>query len=137
LSDEFSGILRLYRDLVHLRLNRAGHSYGLCGRGVKAYHVNEETKLLAFHRWDIGGPGDDVVVVANFGNQPRGSYEIGFPRSGLWRLRLNSDWRGYSDEFSDFASHDVTATAQEYDGCPACGSVEIGPYSLLILSQDP
>jgi 1,4-alpha-glucan branching enzyme len=50
----------------------------------------EQTKLLAFHRLDKGGPGDDVVVVANFENQPRGNYNIGFPRSGPWRLRLNS-----------------------------------------------
>lgn len=137
LSEEFHGILRLYRDLAALRLNRAGHSRGLCGRGVKVFHVNEETNLLAFHRWDKGGPGDDVVVVANFENQPHGNYAIGFPQAGLWRLRLNSDWRGYSDAFSDFASHDVAATAKSYDGCPARGSVEIGPYSMLILSQDP
>lgn len=137
LSEEFHGILRLYRDLVHLRLNRAGHSRGLCGRGVRVFHVNDDTKLLAFHRWDRGGPGDDAVVVANFANTPRGNYAIGFPQSGTWRLRLNSDWRGYSDDFSDFASYDVTATAQEYDGYPAQGRVDIGPYSVLILSQDP
>lgn len=136
LSDEFRGILRLYRDLVQLRLNRAGHSRGLCGRGVKVHHVNEQTKLLAFHRWDKGGTGDDVVVVANFENQPRRNYNIGFPRPGSWRLRLNSDWRGYSDDFSDFASRDVVATPQDYDGCPAQGSVDIGAYSLLIFSQD-
>jgi 1,4-alpha-glucan branching enzyme len=137
LSQEFRGILRLYRDLVRLRLNRAGVSRGLSGRGVNVYHVNEETNLLAFHRWDKGGPGDDVVVVANFENKPRENYAVGFPKPGLWRLRLNSDWRGYSDDFTDFASHDVTATAQAYDGCPAQGCVEIGPYSILILSQDP
>jgi 1,4-alpha-glucan branching enzyme len=136
LSDEFHGILRLYRDLIHLRLNRAGQSRGLCGRGFKALHVNEETKLLAFHRWDKGGPGDDVVIVANFENTPRGNYAIGFPQPGLWRLRLNSDWQGYSTDFSDFASRDVAATPTAYDGCPAQGCVEIGPYSMLILSQD-
>ena len=136
LSDEFRGILRLYRDLVQLRLNRAGHSRGLCGRGVKVHHVNEQTKLLAFHRWDKGGPGDEVVVVANFENQPRGNYAIGFPRPGRWRLRLNSDWRGYSDDFGDFASGDVLAMLHDYDGCPAQGSVDIGAYSLLIFSQD-
>ena len=137
LSDQFRGILRLYRDLVRLRRNSAGLSRGLCGRGVKVYHVNEDTKLLAFHRWDKGGPGDDVVVVANFENKPRCDYAVGFPQPGLWRLRLNSDWRGYSDDFSDFASRDITAAAQDYDGCPARGCVDIGPYSILIFSQDP
>lgn len=46
---------RLYPDLVQLRLNREGHTRGLCGRGIDVHHVNEETKLLAFHRWDRGG----------------------------------------------------------------------------------
>lgn len=58
IGDEFCGTLRLYRDLVQLCLNRAGYTRGLCGRGIKVHHVNEETKLLAFHRWDRGGPGD-------------------------------------------------------------------------------
>lgn len=51
-------------------------------------------------------------------------------------MRLNSDWRGYSDDFSDFASGDALAMLQDYDGCPAKGSVDIGAYSLLIFSQD-
>ena len=73
LGEEFRGIVRLYRDLIRLRLNRAGTSRGLCGRGLEIFHVNDADKVIAFHRWDRGGPGDDVVVVANFANRtPRG-----------------------------------------------------------------
>ena len=111
---------------------------GVTGDGrIELTHMSDCAELNLRTNAHLFRPGDDVVVVANFENQPRGNYAIGFPQPGRWRVRLHSDWRGYSDDFSDFATHDVTATAQDYDGCPARGCVEIGPYSLLILSQDP
>ena len=135
-SEEFHGIVRLYRDLTRLRLNRGGVTRGLCGRGVKIHRVDEEKKLIAFHRWDEGGPGDDVVVVASFSHEAREVYRIGFPREGIWKLRLNSDWRGYSDDFGNFASADVTAGPGECDGYPVAAEIGIAPYSVLIFSQD-
>jgi 1,4-alpha-glucan branching enzyme len=82
--DEFHGIVRLYRDLIRLRLNRDGFTRGLCGQFTRVFHLNDERKLLAYHRWDKGGPGDDVVVVANFLNEPQDGYVIGFPAAGTW-----------------------------------------------------
>ena len=95
----------------------------------------EERKLLAYHRWDKGGPADDVVVVANFLNQPQEGYVIGFPYAGTWKLRFNSDWQGYSEAFEGHWSGDVVAEPGEYDGFPFHGSLYIGPYSVLIFSQ--
>ncbi len=136
-SRDFRGILRLYRDLVRLRLDRDGVSAGLGGRGVQVHRIDEAAKVTAFHRWDAGGPGDDVVVAANFAHEPRGVYRIGFPRPGLWRLRFNSDWAGYSEEFGDFPSQDVEAAEQECDGMAWSAEISIGGYTLLIFSQDP
>ncbi len=135
-TEEFHGILRLYRGLIRLRLNREGTTRGLAGHGLGVLHLDDEAKVIAFHRWDSGGAGDDVVVVANLGHQAHENYRISFPREGFWRLRLNSDWRGYSDEFGDFASTDVTAapSGAEEDGFAA--AVAIAPYSLLVFSQD-
>ena len=137
LGEEFHGIVRLYRDLIRLRLNRAGASRGLCGRGLSIRHVNEADKVIAFHRWDQGGPGDDVVVVANFANRTHESYRIGLPRDGLWKLRLNGDWQGYSDDFGNLGSTDLAATPGDCDGFPCHGDLAIAPYSVLIFSQDP
>ena len=136
LSEEFRGILRMYRDLVRLRLNRQNTTRGLCGRGVNVHHENQSQKLIAFHRWDARGPGDDVVVVANFAAESRENYTLGFPAAGLWKLRLNSDWKGYSHEFDDYPSQDVTAASGPYDGYPCQAKIKIAPYSLLIYSQD-
>jgi 1,4-alpha-glucan branching enzyme len=136
LREDFRGIVRLYRDLIALRLNRRGLTRGLCGRGLRVHHVHDEQKVLAFHRWDQGGPGDDVVVVVNLAVEPRDNYVLGFPQSGVWRLRLNSAWEGYSAAFSNHPSGDIDAQPGDYDGCPCHAAVNIGGYSLLIYSQD-
>ncbi|PJN95926.1 1,4-alpha-glucan branching protein [Amaricoccus sp. HAR-UPW-R2A-40] len=136
-SKEFRGVVRLYRDLIRLRLDRDGLTTGLTGRGVQVQRIDEAAKLVAFHRWEAGGPGDDVVVVANFSHEAREVYRIGFPRPGLWKLRLNSDWAGYSEDFADFPSHDVEAVEQDCDGMKWSAEVSVGGYTALVFSQDP
>jgi 1,4-alpha-glucan branching enzyme len=135
--DEFRGIVLFYRDLIRLRRNRAGLTRGLCGQSTQVYHLNEGRKVLAFHRWDQGGPGDDVVVVVNFLHEQQDGYRIGFPAPGTWRLRLNSDWQGYNGDLSNHPSTDVLAEAGDCDGLPWQAKVAIGPYSVLIYSQEP
>jgi 1,4-alpha-glucan branching enzyme len=134
-AEDFHGITRLYRDLVRLRLNKEGTTKGLAGRGVAIHRIDEALKLIAFHRYDQGGPGDDVVVVLNFGHEPRTAYLLGFPYAGSWTLRLNSDWQGYSDDFGNFPSRDVIAEDSEHDGMPASARIAIGPYTVLVFSQ--
>jgi 1,4-alpha-glucan branching enzyme len=133
--DEFHGIVRLYRDLIRLRINHSGFTRGLCGQSTQVFHLNEERKVIAFHRWDKGGPADDVVVVANFSHQPQDDYIIGFPTSGTWTLLFNSDWQGYNDDFQSHPSTNVVAEPGKYDGMSCHGTLSIGPYSVLIFSQ--
>jgi 1,4-alpha-glucan branching enzyme len=134
-NDEFQGIVRLYRDLIRLRTNQCGFTRGLCGQFTQVHHLNDERKVIAFHRWDKGGPADDVVVVANFSHEPQDDYVIGFPASGKWQLRLNSDWQGYSDDFQGHLSSDIIAEPGETDGLPFYAALSIGPYSVLVYSQ--
>jgi 1,4-alpha-glucan branching enzyme len=133
------GIVRLYRDLIHLRRNLGGCSRGLLGPHIHIHHLNQEARLLAFHRWEQGGPGDDVLVVANFANQGHRAYTLGFPRPGLWRVRLNSDDPRFDPSFGDYICPDVVAAGvaggPAVDGMPCFGNIVIGPYSVLILSQ--
>ena len=136
LNRAHKGIVLLYRDLIRMRLNVKGMTGGLCGSHVSTHHVNEEAKLIAFHRWEQGGPGDDVIIVANFSQSTREDYTIGFPKEGLWKLRFNSDSHDYSNEFKNFFSGDAVATPSEKDGYPYQGKVHIAPYSVLIFSQE-
>lgn len=133
--DRYAGIHRLYRDLIRLRRNWYDTTRGLRGQSVRVHHVNHHDKLLAFHRWDSGGPGDDVIVVVNMSNRCYTDYRIGLPRDGLWSVRFNSDWVGYDGEFGNFFSNDMQAQPQPYDGMPYSDIVGIAPYSALILSQ--
>ncbi len=136
LSEEYRGIVRLYRDLIRLRLDAQGVTAGLTGRNIVVTRIDDEQKLIAFRRWQDGGAGDDVMVIANFAHEPREGYRVGLPEQGLWKLRLNTDWKGYSDGFGDFASHDVEAADEQMDGLAASGAVSIGAYSVLIFSMD-
>ncbi|MFL5802340.1 MAG: alpha-amylase family glycosyl hydrolase [Roseiflexaceae bacterium] len=134
--ERYGGIRLLYRDLIRLRRNWYDSTRGLRGQGAQVYHVNDADKLLAFHRWDQGGPRDDVVVVVNMANRGYDSYSIGFPRAGTRRVRFNSDWAGYDGAFGDHNSYDAVAAPGERDGMPCSGNIGIGPYSAIILSQD-
>jgi len=135
-KDRYSGILAIYRDLIRLRRNGTGCTRGLTGQGLHVYHVNEADKVIAFHRWDQGGPGDSVVVVANMANRSYDSYTIGLPGEGLWKVRFNSDWGGYDPDFGNQPSYDLFANQGEKDGLSYHVNVGIGPYSVVILSQD-
>lgn len=135
-KDQYSGILQMYRDLIRLRRNWYNQTRGLRGQHVNVHHVNNYDKVIAFHRWENGGPGDDVVVVANMANRSYDSYNLGFPREGLWKVRFNSDWQGYSLDFGNHFSYDTYASPGAKDGMPFNGNVGIGPYSVIILSRE-
>ena len=132
-----AGVLAHYRDLIHLRRNTTGISAGLKGPNVNVYHVNNQptSKVIAFHRWDEGGVGDDVVVVANFTNQTFTNYNLGFPQGGTWNTIFNSDATYYGADFGDAGSLFVDANGGPLHGLNHSGTLEIGPYSVLLLSQ--
>ena len=131
----FSGVLALYRDLIRLRRNWFDNTRGLRGQHVNVHHVGQETKVVAFHRWDAGGPGDDVLVVLNFANRAWDSYAVGAPTGGLWRVRFNSDSRSYGPDFDGHPSFDAHATPGAYDRMTHRLDLSLGPYTALILSQ--
>jgi 1,4-alpha-glucan branching enzyme len=97
--------------------------------------VNDSGKVIGFQRWYNHGNGDDVVVIANFKNTTYASYNIGFPSTGTWQVRFNSDSTQYSSDFSNVGGSSVTANSGTKDGLPANANVALGPYSVLILSK--
>lgn len=135
-KEKYSGILKLYRDLIRLRRNWFNNTRGLRGQHVHVHHLNNNDKVIAFHRWENGGPGDDVIVIANMANRSYDNYNIGFPKAGLWKVRFNSDWNGYGSDFGNHFSYPANAYPGSKDGMLYNGNVGIGPYSVIILSQD-
>jgi 1,4-alpha-glucan branching enzyme len=127
--EKYHGTVQFYRDLITLRRNLRGQTAGLKGSGYETLQLDETNKVLAYHRYDAGGANDDTVVILNFSNSPHVGYEIKFPTAGTWKVRLNSDWQGYSPDFTNHHTDDVEVEHEK-------GAISIAPYSVIILSQD-
>ncbi len=133
---ECKGIAKLFRDLIRLRKNETGLTKGLTGQYTKVTHINNEDKLIVIHRWSDGGPKDSVVVVLNFADRTHESYNIGLPEDGLWKVRFNSDWKGYREDFGDNFSYDTETFQSMQDDMAFSANISIAPYSAIILSRD-
>lgn len=128
-ASRHAGIVAAYKHLIALRKNLHNVSAGLTGKDINLMHLDEDNKVIAYHRWKAGGPKDDVVVIINFGNKLHENYVVGFPRNGTWQVRFNSTWHGYGSDFTDIA---VPNVAVETGG----GTLVLPPGSVIILSQD-
>jgi 1,4-alpha-glucan branching enzyme len=133
---QFNGFVNLHRDLIKLRLNYHDNTEGLSGQSTEMIRVDEDKKVLIYKRWQNGGKGDTTVVILNFSSESYIDYRIGMPDAGIWKIRFNSDWKGYDKEFSDFTSLNTEATAGECDGLSFSANVSVAGYTALILSQD-
>jgi 1,4-alpha-glucan branching enzyme len=76
---------RFTQDLIRLRWSQAA----LRGDNVNPYHVHDDNRVIAFHRWLDGG--HDVVVAATLSDTTWYEYAIGFPYPGHWVEVFNSD----------------------------------------------
>lgn len=128
-AERFSGIVLAHKHLIALRKNGYGNTAGLLGPSIAILHLNENAKVLAYHRWDRGGPHDDVIVIYNFANQVWKDYVINFPRTGDWIVRFNSSWHGYGPDFKSVKVSEINVQNNT-------GALNLAPYSVLILSQD-
>jgi 1,4-alpha-glucan branching enzyme len=77
--------LRFTQDLIRLRWSQPA----LRGDNVNAFHVHDQNRVIAFHRWL--DTGDDVIVVATLAETTWYDYAIGFPFPGPWVEVFNSD----------------------------------------------
>lgn len=135
-AEEYADITTMYRDLINLRLNKSGFSAGLTGQHTSVYHVNDNDKLIAMHRWKEGSAGDDVIVVFNFAEGRKENYVIGLPHGGQWKLRFNNDAGLYNEQLDETPSADITANQEGKDGYDFSAPITIGAYACLIYSQD-
>jgi len=127
--EAYGGIVAAHRQLIALRKNTDGVSAGLRGPHLNLFHVDEDNKVLAYHRWDAGGPHDDVVVVVNFGDRLIESYGLDFPRDGIWHVRFNSADQTYSPDFNAVSITDAVVSA-------GGTQITLPPGTALIFSQD-
>jgi 1,4-alpha-glucan branching enzyme len=132
-----AGVHRLHRDLIALRRGGDGLTRGLRGPSIAILRADDEAKLLVVHRWDRGGPGDDVILVVNLADRAVEALDVGVPAPGRWRVRLNSDAPVYAADYGGRDTNDTDTRDEPLDGQDQRLTLGIGPYSLVVLSQDP
>ena len=100
------------------------------GPSLAILHLNENAKVMAYHRWDQGGPHDDVIVVFNFANT-------------VWKhyLICTSHATASGKSVSTAAGKATVLTFKttkidEVNAQNGTGSLDLAPYAVLILSQD-
>lgn len=130
-TNTYRGIVRLYGDLARLRANLYTNAAGLQGPYSQVTVTNDGT-LLACHRKQVGGCGDDVLVLANFSTNPVNGYWMTFPDSGTWYVLFNSDSTNYAPDYGGGGSSSSVWAWADNRADPY-----LAPYSALILSQAP
>ncbi len=127
---KFTGLITAHRHLIDLRLNRYDNTRGLLGQNIAIFHEDTTNFVIGYHRWDKGGPRDDVLVIVNFGDSEQHNYQLYLPLPGTWQVRFNSSWRGYSDDFNEVSYHAVTTIAGETT------TIALPARGVIILSQE-
>lgn len=125
---------RFTRELLWLRRRHPA----LCGEGLNVFHVHNDNRVIAFHRW-VPGAGRDVVVVAslNEGTFYDRSYRIGFPGGGHWHEVFNSDvYDNFANPIAQGNAGGVWAESTPWDGLPCSAGITVPANGLLVFARD-
>jgi 1,4-alpha-glucan branching enzyme len=125
---------RFTREMMWLRRKHPA----LRGDGLNVFHVHNDNRVIAFHRW-LPGSGRDVLVVASFNEQTfyNHSYRIGLPGAGHWHEVFNSDI--YDSFFNPDAQGNpggITAEGIGWDGLPYSAGITLPANTILVFARD-
>ena len=125
---------RFTRELMWLRRKHPA----LRGEGLNVFHVHNDNRVIAFHRW-LPGIGRDVVVVASLNESTfyAHSYRLGFPGGGQWHEVFNSDI--YDSFFNPNAQGNdggIIADGPSWDGMPDSAAITLPANSILVFARD-
>lgn len=125
---------RFTRDFIWLRRRHPA----LRAEGLNVFHVHNDNRVLAYHRW-LPGIGRDVVVVASLNENTfyDHSYRLGFPVNGQWHEVFNSDiYDNFSNPNVQGNHGGVTADGPSWDSMPNSATVTLPANSLLVFARD-
>jgi 1,4-alpha-glucan branching enzyme len=123
--------LRFTQDLLRLRWNQPA----LRGDNVNAFHVHNQNRVIAFHRW-LEGSGQDVIVVATLVEATWFNYAIGFPFGGPWREIFNSDvYDNFVNPIVAGNGGGITASGGPLHGFPSSASIVIPANGVVVFAR--
>jgi 1,4-alpha-glucan branching enzyme len=124
--------LRFTQDLIRLRWNHPA----LRGENVNPFHVHNQNRVIAFHRW-LEGAGQDVIVVATLAETTWHNYAIGFPFAGRWTEAFNSDfYDSFPNPIVAGNDGDITASGPPLHGFPASANIVIPANGFVVFTRD-
>ena len=124
---------RYMRDLLWMRRQYPA----LTGEGLNVFHVHNDNRILAFHRW-VPEAGQDIVVVASLNETTfwDRSYQIGFPLAGHWEEVFNSDvYENWANPNAQGNYGGITADGPGRDGLAQSASLTVPANGLLIFAK--
>ncbi len=125
--------LRFTQDLIRLRWNQPA----LRGDSVNAFHVHNQNRVVAFHRW-LEGTGNDVIVVATLAEATWYNYAIGFPWSGPWIEVFNSDvYDNFVNPVVAGNGGGISASGGPLHGFAASANIVIPANGVVVFARDP
>ena len=128
----YNGISNMYRDLIGMRNGRDEEMVGLTGHLTETLHFNQETLVLVYSRIHADHRDHPVIIVLNFSNQTYQNYKFGMPVGGQWRVKFNSGWQGYDEDFSGTEITSVSAKGP-FEGKPHSVLLDIPSFGGIIL----
>jgi 1,4-alpha-glucan branching enzyme len=123
--------LRFIRELIETRKRHGA----LTGDRINVFHVHNDNRVLAFHRW-LDGAGQDVVVAASLREDTWWSYELGFPLAGDWLEVFNSDvYDGWVNPMVAGNAGRIHANGPPLHGFQASASIVIPANGFVIFTK--
>ena len=124
--------LRCTRDLVRLRRAQPA----LRGEPINVFHVHNDNRVIAFHRW-LEGAGRDVVVVASLNESTSIGYRLGVPRAGRWLELFNSDvYDNFLNPRVAGNGGEITADGPPLHGLPTSAAIILPANGVLVFARD-
>jgi 1,4-alpha-glucan branching enzyme len=120
-------MLAFFHDLIRVRKSNCGFR---SNAGFDVYHLNEAYNVIVMHRWC--GDGNDLIVVANFGNSDLYDYRIGFPQHGRWYEILNSQAAAYAGNNVGNGGSIYTDENVPHGSMPHSAAITIPQMGLLV-----
>jgi 1,4-alpha-glucan branching enzyme len=125
---------RFTRDFIWLRRRHPA----LRSEPINVYHIDNFNRVIAYHRW-VPGVGRDVVVVVSLREQTfyDHSYALGFPESGHWNEKGNSDlFDHFANPWVQGNPGGVDADGPPMHGMGQSARITIPANSILVFTRD-
>jgi 1,4-alpha-glucan branching enzyme len=123
---------RFTRDLIWLRRKHPA----LRGEAINVFHVHNDNRVIAFHRW-LPGIGRDILVVASLNESTFYGYNLGTPHGGEWLEVFNSDvYDNFINPNVQGNGGRIVAQGPGMHGFPSSAAFTIPANSILVFAQD-